>query len=86
MLGFGSEADYRQASDLLARANYTERRLGERLGATRILAVPAVDLPPWLSRTSGLSPLDTLIRLFLLGVAVPAGAARQALSPMSLDV
>jgi SAM-dependent methyltransferase len=85
MLGFGNGADYRRASDILVQANYTEGGIGERLGRRRILAVPAVDVPPWLRRTSDLSPLDTLIRLFLLGVAVPANAVRQALSPMSLD-
>ena len=85
MLGFGNEADTRQASEVLAQADYTESGIGERLGKRNILAVSAVDSPPWLARTRGLSPLDTFIRLFLLGVPVPADAARQAIAPMSLD-
>ncbi|MHC4178722.1 MAG: methyltransferase [Planctomycetota bacterium] len=85
MLGFGDEADYRRARDLLVQADYTEQGIGDRLGRRHILAVPAVDVPPWLRRTSDLSPLDAFIRLFLLGVPVPASAVRQALAPMSLD-
>jgi SAM-dependent methyltransferase len=85
MLGFGNGADYGRASEILVRAGYTEGGIGDRLGRRHVLAVPAADVPPWLRRTSDLAPLDTLIRLFLLGVSVPASAVRQALSPMSLD-
>lgn len=85
MLGFANGADYRRASEVLVRADYTEGGIGDRLGRRHILSVPAVDVPPCLGRTSDLSPLDTFIRLFLLGVPVPARAVRRALSPMSLD-
>jgi len=38
-----------------------------------------------LARTSGGTPYDTLVRLFVLGQAVPETAAAEALAPMPLD-
>ena len=85
MLRFRKKTDYRQASETLAQVDYSTRGISERLGRRQILTVGALDLPPWLARTRDLSPLDTLIRLFLLGVDVPASAAQQALAPLPLD-
>jgi hypothetical protein len=85
MRGFGHETDYRRARDVLARADFTQRGIGERLGRRDFLISSALDLPPWLERTSGLAPLDTLIRLFVLGTPVPADAAVRALRPMPLE-
>ena len=66
MLRFRRKTDYRQASETLAQVDYSTRGISERLGRRQILTVGALDLPPWLARTRDLSPLDTLIRLFLL--------------------
>ena len=85
MLGFRREGHYHQAAETLAQMDYSAEGSAERLGRHRILTVGAIDRPPWFARTRGLSPLDTLIRLFLLGADVPAGAAKQALAPVPLD-
>src|SRR5262249_31063901 len=42
-------------------------------------------LPQFLYRTRGEQPLHTLLRLFFLGVPVPAEAARRAVAPMALE-
>jgi hypothetical protein len=85
MRGFRRETEYRRAREVLARADFTRRGIGERLGRRDFLISSALDLPPWLERTRGLAPLDTLIRLLLLGTPVPADAASRALRPQSLD-
>jgi hypothetical protein len=85
MIGFCDEEEFVAARQVLQRANYTQRGIAQRLGRRQVLAVSVVDLPPWLTCTRQLSPLDTLIRLFLLGVSVPFNAAKDALAPMSLS-
>jgi 23S rRNA A1618 N6-methylase RlmF len=84
MIGFSDEAEFIAAREVLQRANYTQQGIAQRLGKKPVLAVSAVDLPPWLTRTRQLSPLDTLIRLFLLGVSVPFDAAKHAVAPTPL--
>lgn len=84
MIGVFDQEEFVAAREVLQRANYTQRGIAQRLGRRQVLAVSVVDLPPWLTCTRQLSPLDTLIRLFLLGVNVPANAAKDALAPMSL--
>lgn len=85
MIGFSDQAEYCAAGNVLRRANYNQQGIAQRLGTRQVLSVPAVEIPPWLSRTRDLSPLDVLIRLFLLGAAVPASAVKDALAPMSLE-
>lgn len=85
MFDFGDEADWSRARDVLAQADYTEEGIGGKLGRPFSLSVASVDLPPLLRRTGDLSPLNALIRLFLLGVPIPAQAVREALSPMPLE-
>jgi methylase of polypeptide subunit release factors len=85
MLGFSNEADFERARNVLTAADYTESGFADKLGRPRVLSVGAVERPPWLRCTRDLSPLDTLIRLFLLGQSVPQDAAQAAIAPMSLD-
>jgi len=85
MFGFPTTAHYGQALDILQRVNYTEAGIGQTLGREQILIMPASDVPRVLRRTRALSPLDTLVRLFFLGLPVPQAAACRALQPMPLE-
>jgi methylase of polypeptide subunit release factors len=82
--GFRDPQDYSLARDVFARANYDQRGLHAALGSSRI-SIQRKDLPSSLHRTSGGSPLETLIRLFFLEVPVEVTRAREALLPMSLE-
>lgn len=86
MLTFPNDSDYARARDVFFKAEYTESGLAKRLGRKRILTVGAVDRPPWLRLTRDLSPLDVLIRLFLMGEVVTLEAFERAVAPMSLDL
>jgi len=75
---FQSPADYRRIREALAAAGYDDRGVSELLG-TNLSSVAGKKLPPLLRRTAGATPLETLVRLFILGVPVGAGEARAAL-------
>jgi hypothetical protein len=85
MLGFTAPADYARALEVLQAIGYTEAAISTTLGREQILTMPRSDVPRLLRRTRALSPLDTLIRLFFLGLPVPHSAVRRALEPMPLD-
>lgn len=84
MLGFRDERDYRRAAQVLQAANFTETAISEVIEREVILTMPASDVPRIMRRTRELAPLDTLIRLFFLGVPVTLEAVQAALAPMSL--
>jgi methylase of polypeptide subunit release factors len=85
MLGFREAADYGRAMEVLRTIEYTEAGVRRTLGREQILAMPTSDVPRLLRRTRELSPLDTCIRLFFLGLPVPEQAACAALAPLVLD-
>ena len=85
MFGFRDDGDYDRARQVLQNADYTEAAVGEVLGQEQILTMPSNAVPRVLRRTRGLSRLDTLIRLFYLGVPTPSQAVASALAPMTLD-
>lgn len=55
------------------------------LARTDLKLAEAAELPILLRRTGGGTPLETLIRLFVLGVPVDKEAARSALATMPLE-
>jgi len=82
--GFASSDECARAREALDRGGYDTRSIGERLGGANLVASRAIDVPPWLRATREGTPQDVLIRLFLIGVPVPAAAAREALAPLPL--
>jgi methylase of polypeptide subunit release factors len=82
---FDSNDDYKRARDLLESADYTTEGMRRALGFDK-KAVPTTGDPLLLRRTTGGTPLDTLLRLFFICVPVDIDAARRALQPMSLEV
>ena len=62
--------------DALAAATYTYDAVGDLLGTTAQLALARNETTPALRRTTGGSPLETLVRLFLLQTEVDRAARR----------
>jgi SAM-dependent methyltransferase len=84
-LWFDDPDDFQRLRESLACANYTDAGILEALAVTEFSTPRAGDLPPLLRRTNRRTALDTLIRLFLIGVPTDLEAARRALEPMTLE-
>ena len=82
---FDDASDHLRARGVLADANYSEEGLRGPLGTQDLLTFQEIDIPPALRRTRAGTALDTLIRLFFLGVPVEVDAARRAVHPMPLE-
>ena len=78
---FQAPADYRHIRETLAGAGYDDRGVTDLLG-TSLSSLAGKKLPPLLRRTAGGTPLETLVRLFILGVPVGVADARAALGPL----
>ena len=76
--------DHRRVRDVLRGVGYTDAGVVEVVGegANKL---GRRKVPPLLRRTAGGSPRETLIRLFIVGVAVPAEVAAAAIAPMTVD-
>jgi methylase of polypeptide subunit release factors len=85
MLGFRDDHDYDRALGVFQTADYTEVAISKAIGREEILRMPASDVPHVLRRTRESSRLNTLIRLYFLGLPVPVEAARSALAPVPLE-
>ncbi len=70
---------------LLAAANYTVPGIQAALQTGEELSSRPSDIPVHLRRLPAGAPLSTLIKLFLLQLAVPIDEARRALAPLALD-
>ncbi|WP_373500441.1 methyltransferase [Desulfococcus sp.] len=79
------EAGISRMREVFAAADFTEAGVVRHLHSRDPVKVEAREMPRLLSMTRGGTPLDVFIRLFIMGVAVPADAARTAVSPMALD-
>ena len=75
--------ELRPLRELFDGAGYTDRSLLEVFGPIDLPTHAGRDLAHFLNLTRRGRPLDTLIRLFLLGEPAPIDAARAALEPVS---
>jgi SAM-dependent methyltransferase len=75
----------RAVRDVFEAAGYTDEGIVGALGTTTLAGLGPKRLPALLRRTAGGSPLETLIRLFILDVPAPAEAVRAALAPADPD-
>lgn len=85
IIGFDDASGHLRMRDVLTGANYSEEGLRAALGHSDLLGIQELDIPPALRRTRAGTSLDTLIRLFFLGVSVELDAARRAVRPMPLE-
>jgi hypothetical protein len=74
-----SDADADRLADALRATGYTAGAVVELLGEEAAGALARAERVPALRATTGGSPLETLVRLFLLGSTEPAAAVRAAL-------
>jgi len=84
-IGFANPEDFSRLRSALAAAEYTDAGV---LGVLRVKDFPSIrerDLPLLLRCTDRGTPLDTLIRLFLIEVPVSEGEFRRAIHPMDLE-
>jgi methylase of polypeptide subunit release factors len=70
---------------VFAAAKYTDAAIVKLLGSPSTSTFGTQKLPWLLRRTSGGTPLETLIRLFLLGQPASPDAMRAAIAPMTVD-
>ncbi|MGQ9575817.1 MAG: methyltransferase [Thermoguttaceae bacterium] len=71
--------------EVFLAAEFTDQAIARTLGNSTIRAVSSRDVPLLLRRTERAGPLETLIRLFLIGVPLDADLVRQTIAPMSID-
>ncbi len=76
--------DYGRIRDVLARANYSEPGVCAALGIDNLGRLGDCKLPALLRRTSGGTPLETLVRAFVLGQTVDLQAVERAIAPMTV--
>ena len=77
--------DFRRMRDVLDAAGYTHTGVCALLQTPDIHSASDARQDLWRWRARGDSPLETLTRLFLLGLPVDASAVRRALLPMTLE-
>ena len=77
--------DYRRIRDVLAQSNYNERGVCAALGIENLGRLSERKLPALLRRVSGGTPLETLVRLFVLGQSADLEAARRSIAPMTVE-
>ena len=80
---FRSPADYARVRAVFQNAGYTDQQIVEVLGTEGLSFLGVKRIPPLLRRTAGGSPLETLVRLFILGASEPLETVRRALAPMT---
>jgi methylase of polypeptide subunit release factors len=84
-IAFPSANHYAAARDLLNRHAFTRAGILQRLNAESIPSLKESDTPLLLWYTREGSPLDTLIRLFIMNIPVDTDQVRRALDPMKSD-
>jgi len=83
--GFETPAAYASARNMLTQTGYTERGIAALFKGKDPTAPRDVGMSELLQSVAGDSPLETLARLFLLGLPVEVPTARQAFKPMELE-
>jgi len=85
-LRFQNVDDASRLRDRLVHANFTNQGVVDLIGQTDLSSVIESKQSEYLHRTSGGSPLETLVRLFVIGIAVDVQDACQAVAPLPLQV
>jgi methylase of polypeptide subunit release factors len=83
---FQDPADFKRLKNAFETAGFTDAGVLEALQIDETPSLRDRDLPLLLHRTRRGTPLDTLIRLFLIETACELEAVRTAIKPLSLDV
>ncbi|MHC4895718.1 MAG: methyltransferase [Planctomycetota bacterium] len=78
------DVDFPCVREIFQRAGYKDAEVVRLLGGVFPTNPTPEEVAAFLPRTNGDSPLETLVRLFVLGTEVAVEAAREALRPMEL--
>ena len=78
-------SDYQRIRAVLAKLDYTDQGVCGLLGIENMSRLREARLPALLWRTRGGTPLETLVRLFVLGQPADVAAVQRAVAPMSVD-
>ena len=84
-IGFDDADDFARLREVFDRDNYTEDGINAFLGVKGPSKPIALEVPPFFLPACGDSPLETLIRLFLLNVPVTLEMMRSVLHSMTLE-
>jgi len=85
-LRFENTEDIRQLREVFEGVHYRDGAILELLGVKDLPSLRGTDLPLLLRRTRGGSPLETLVRLFLIEVPVSSEALKTALHPLDPEI
>ncbi len=85
MFAFQDPEDYNRLRSILEAAGYTDAGILEVLRVKDFPSIRERDIPLLLRCTNRGTPLDTLIRLFLIEVPIDAAAVGKAIQPMELE-
>jgi SAM-dependent methyltransferase len=81
---FADPSDFQRFRRVLEEASYSDEGISKRLFVDGTTSIKLNDMARLLRRTNQGTPLDTLIRLFLIGTTVDMGAAREAFHGMEI--
>lgn len=82
---FEDPSDFERFRGALVRADFTDRGILGKLDIANITRLKDIGGEVVIERTSDGSPLSTLIRLFLMGLVLPADDVRRAMEGVELD-
>ena len=82
---FQEPDDYDRFRDVLAKAGYTDSGVLEALGVKDFPSIRASETPLLLRRTNRETPLDIIIRLFLIEVPCGLKDVQRAMQPLSVE-
>ena len=84
-LGFKNPDDFTRLRDVFEKAGYTDKGVLNVIGVKDFPSMKGTDVPLLLRRTKDNTPLNTLIRLFLIEVPCDMESVKLAVQPMKLE-
>ncbi len=85
LFSFQDQNDYRRFREILQNIGFNEASIIETLNIKHLRSLGEKDIFLLQKRTEGGSPLDTLIRLFLIESPCPVQNVRKALKPLTIE-
>jgi hypothetical protein len=82
---FQTHTDHMRFRDVFINAGYSDSGIMGLLNGKAPSSIRENDIPLLLRCTSGGSPLETLVRLFLMEIPVSSGDASRAIAPMDIE-
>lgn len=82
-LTFKDPDDFNRLRDVFEKAGYTDQKVLEVIGVKDFPSMKGTDVPLLLLRTKDCSPLNTLIRLFLIETQCDAEEVKEAFHPLT---